>query len=86
MLPVIETFLHQYLPFLNGENIEIILDLLSKLRPCSYEELYGFVLRHLQRVFFTGNVVVKVKNKKNICLRFSGENIGVLHQFGEVLG
>jgi hypothetical protein len=73
MLPVFESFLHQFLPMWSAsDDIDCVLSLLSRLKPCAYEELYGFVLRHLQKVFFTSSVVVKVNKDFSYCVYISG--------------
>lgn len=60
--PAVEDFLVRYLPRWNGtERQAQVLQLLTRLRPCSYESLYGGILRPLQPLFYTGSVDDKAR-------------------------
>ncbi|KAG0260978.1 hypothetical protein DFQ27_003256 [Actinomortierella ambigua] len=53
LFPVVETFLMPFLRMWNGrEHQKEIFTLLSYLRPRSFEELYAFFLKPLQRIFY----------------------------------
>eukprot|EP01137_Pigoraptor_chileana_P025148 Opistho-2@94195 len=60
--PVLGAFLGTYLPTWNGiDHADLVLRLVSRTRPCAYEELYAGILRPINALFFTSPPQTKVR-------------------------